>query len=197
MRRSDVSSCSGLTACIDPSLGNSKSIEMYWSGSTQASHSSLWTVICEIRCADTVCLQPSSYLQFVQARLVETGAKKLTQMYTKLVAEGSSGVPPNGPEFVLSPFPASLKPTLIPLVTFLRTLPLPPTHPSHPAAPAIQSTLKEAQKGYADMRGSWGKKCLENYARRVVDRAETIDGVAAGREFGAWVGNLLSVAEVR
>ena len=47
------------------------------------------------------------------------------------------------------------------------------------------------------MRGSWGKKCLENYARRVVDRAETIDGVAAGREFGAWVANLLSVAEVR
>lgn len=127
---------------------------------------------------------------------METGAKKLTQLYTKLVAEGSSGAPLNGPEFVLSPFPTSLKPTLIPLVTFLRTLPLPPTHPSHPAASTIQTTLKEAQKGYADMRGSWGKKCLENYARRVVDRAETIDGVAAGKEFGDWVANLLSVAEV-
>lgn len=46
------------------------------------------------------------------------------------------------------------------------------------------------------MRGSWGKKCLENYARRVVDRAETLDGVAAGREFGTWVANLLNVAEV-
>ncbi|GJE99593.1 exocyst complex component EXO70 [Phanerochaete sordida] len=129
------------------------------------------------------------------ARLVETGAKKLTQLYTKMVAEGSSGAPPNGPDFELSPFPPSLKPSLVPLVTFLRQLPLPATHPSHPAAPAIQSTLKEAQKGYADMRGSWGKKCLENYARRVVDRAETIDGVAAGREFGAWVANLLTVAE--
>ncbi|KIP11817.1 hypothetical protein PHLGIDRAFT_62971 [Phlebiopsis gigantea 11061_1 CR5-6] len=129
------------------------------------------------------------------ARLVETGAKKLAQLFTKLVAEGSSGAPPNGPEFEFSPFPATLKPTLVPLVTFLRTLPLPPTHPSHPAAPGIQSTLKEAQKGYADMRGSWGKKCLENYARRVVDRAETIDGVAAGREFAAWVENLLTVAE--
>ncbi|EKM56316.1 uncharacterized protein PHACADRAFT_193929 [Phanerochaete carnosa HHB-10118-sp] len=129
------------------------------------------------------------------ARLVETGAKKLTQLYTKIVAEGSSGAPPNGPDFELSPFPPSLKPSLVPVVTFLRRLPLPATHPSHPAAPAIQSTLREAQKGYADMRGSWGKKCLENYARRVVDRAETIDGVASGREFGAWVANLLSVAE--
>lgn len=132
-----------------------------------------------------------------QARLVETGAKKLAQLFTKLVAEGSSGVTPNGPEFSLSPFPQNLKPTLIPIVTFLRTLPLPPTHPNHPAASSIQSTLKEAQRGYADMRGSWGKKCLENYARRVVDRAETIDGVAAGREFGSWVANLLAVAEVR
>ncbi|PSS18880.1 hypothetical protein PHLCEN_2v3195 [Hermanssonia centrifuga] len=129
------------------------------------------------------------------ARLVETGAKKLTQLYTKLVAEGSSGAPPNGPEFVLSQFPASLKPGLIPLITFLRTLPLPPTHPSHPAAPGIQSTLKEAQKGYADMRGTWGKKCLEIYGRRVVDRAETLDGVVAGREFGDWVENLLTIAE--
>lgn len=136
-------------------------------------------------------------LTIAQARLVETGAKKLTQLYTKMVAEGSSGAPPNGPDFELSPFPPSLKPSLVPLVTFLRQLPLPATHPSHPAAPAIQSTLKEAQKGYADMRGSWGKKCLENYARRVVDRAETIDGVAAGKEFGAWVANLLTVAEVR
>ncbi|KAI0341310.1 hypothetical protein BDW22DRAFT_289045 [Trametopsis cervina] len=130
------------------------------------------------------------------ARLVETGAKKLTQLYTKLVAEGSSGVPLNGPDFVPSPFPPSVKQSLAPLVSFLRTLPLPATHPSHPAAPGIQATLKEAQKGYADMRGSWVRKCLENYGRRVVDRAETIDGVASGRELGAWVENLLNVAEL-
>lgn len=46
------------------------------------------------------------------------------------------------------------------------------------------------------MRGSWSKKCLENFGRRVVDRAETIDGVAAGREFGRWVNDLLRVADV-
>lgn len=76
-------------------------------------------------------------------------------------------------------------------------MPLPLSHPSHPAAAGIQATLKESQKGYADMRGTWGRKCLEQYGRRVVDRAETLDGVAAGREFGVWVENLLSVAEVR
>lgn len=96
----------------------------------------------------------------------------------------------------MSPFPSALKPSLAPLVSFMRTLPLPPSHPSHPAAPGIQATLKESQKGYADMRGSWGKKCLENYGRRVVDRAESLDGVVAGREFGVFVENLLSVAEV-
>lgn len=131
------------------------------------------------------------------ARLVETGAKKLTQLYTKLVAEASSGTPLNGVDFQLTPFPASILATLIPLVEFLRTLPLPATHPSHPAAPAIQTALKEAQKGYADMRGAWGKKCLELHAKRVVERSETLDGVKAGREFGNWVISLLTVAEVR
>lgn len=47
------------------------------------------------------------------------------------------------------------------------------------------------------MRGSWGKQYLENDARRVVDRAETIDGVAAGKEFETWVELLLTTAEVR
>ncbi|KAI0052026.1 exocyst complex component exo70 subunit [Auriscalpium vulgare] len=129
------------------------------------------------------------------ARLVETGAKKLAQLFTKLVAGGSSGTPLAGTEFELSPFPQDFLITLQPLVTFLRTLPLPATHPSHPAANAILSTLKDAQRGYADMRGNWGRKCLEVYARRVVERAETIDGVVAGRELGNWVNNLLDVVE--
>ncbi|KAH8089917.1 Cullin repeat-like-containing domain protein [Cristinia sonorae] len=129
------------------------------------------------------------------ARLVETGAKKLTQMYTKLVAEASSGTPINGTEFQLTSFPPAQMSALGPLVEFLRTLPLPATHPSHPAAAAIQASLKEAQKGYADMRGAWAKKCLELYGRRVVERSETLDGVKAGREFGVWVDNLLVVAE--
>ncbi|TDL22018.1 hypothetical protein BD410DRAFT_771026 [Rickenella mellea] len=129
------------------------------------------------------------------ARLVETGAKKLTQLYTKLVAEGSSGVPPGGPDFQPSPIPSTLLNTLRPLVAFLRTLPLPATHPSHAAAPGIFATLKDAQRGYADMRGSWSRKCLETEGRRVVDRAETVDGVSGGLEFGLWVDNLLTVAE--
>ena len=110
-----------------------------------------------------------------QARLVESGAKKLIQLYTMLVAEGSSGVPPGGSEFSSVPFPPQLLATLRPLVAFLRTLPLPATHPSHPAASGIQSALKDAQKGYGDMRGAWV------FGKRVVDRAETIDSVSAAR----------------
>ncbi|KAG2150132.1 Cullin repeat-like-containing domain protein [Suillus cothurnatus] len=130
------------------------------------------------------------------ARLIETGAKKLTQLYTKLVAEGSSGSPPvSGLAFMLTEFPPSLMSSLTPLVAFLRTLPLPSTHPSHPAASAILNTLKDAQRGYADMRGSWSRKALEMHSRRVVDRAETLDGVAAGKEFSIWIDNLLKVTE--
>ncbi|EGO29318.1 hypothetical protein SERLADRAFT_359419 [Serpula lacrymans var. lacrymans S7.9] len=130
------------------------------------------------------------------ARLVETGAKKLTQLYTKLVAEGSSGSPSLGLEFTPPTFPPSLLASLRPLVAFLRTLPLPSTHPSHPAAPGILATLKEAQRGYADMRGNWNRRGLEMHGKRVVDRAETLDGVEAGREFGRWVDHLLGVAEM-
>jgi exocyst complex component 7 len=86
--------------------------------------------------------------------------------------------------------------TLQPLVNFFRALPLPATHPSHPAAAAILSALKEAQRGYAEMRGNWSRKCLEVYGRRVVDRAETTDGVSSGRELGQWTGNLLDIIEV-
>ncbi|EIN08701.1 hypothetical protein PUNSTDRAFT_120310 [Punctularia strigosozonata HHB-11173 SS5] len=129
------------------------------------------------------------------ARLVESGAKKLTQLYTKLVAEASAITPPAGPTFNLTPFPQQLLLTLDPLTAFLRALPVPATHPSHPAAQAIQSALKDAQRGYADMRGNYAKRCLEVQAKRVVDRADTIDGVASGREFGAWVDNMLTVAE--
>ena len=131
------------------------------------------------------------------ARLVETGAKKLAQLYTKLIAEGSSGSPIGGLDFTPQPFPPDLISSIQPLVVFLRTLPTPATHPSHPAASAIQSTLKEAQRGYADMRGSWSKKGLETYAKRVIDRAETVDAVSSGREFGKWVENMMNVAEVR
>lgn len=134
-----------------------------------------------------------------QARLVETGAKKLTQLYTTIVAEGSSGVTPKTPgtALVSTSFPSSLLSNLSPLVAYLRYLPLPSTHPSHPAAPVIFSTLKEAQTGYADMRGNWGVKCLEGQGKRLVTRADTIDPITTGTEFGQWVETLLSVTEVR
>ncbi|KAF9490346.1 exocyst complex component, exo70 subunit [Pleurotus eryngii] len=130
------------------------------------------------------------------ARLVETGAKKLTLMYTKLVAEGSSGsTPPPGADLRSAPFPTSLLTALDPVVSFLRSLPLPATHPSHPAAPSIMSTLKDAQRGYADMRGTWSCKCLETQAKRVLDRADTIDSILAGKEFGDWVESLITIAD--
>lgn len=120
----------------------------------------------------------------------------MTQLYTKLVAEGSAGIPPGGPEFTFTPFDPSLRVQLIPIVAFLRTLPLPATHPNHPAALAIQSTLRDAQRGYGEMRGSWSRKCLEPHAKRLLERSETVDGVLAGREVGVWVQNMLAVAEV-
>ena len=154
---------------------------------------------------------PSSDHHDAPARLVETGAKKLTLLYTKLVAEGSSGSPPGGSsiEFTILPFPADLLASLRPLVSFLRTLPLPATHPTHPAAQGIRSVLVDAQKGYADMRGAWSKKCLSPLAKNVVDEATSYnegggyefgstttkakrDGVEAGRSFGKLV---LTVAE--
>ncbi|KAF8520881.1 Cullin repeat-like-containing domain protein [Hysterangium stoloniferum] len=129
------------------------------------------------------------------ARLVETGAKKLTQLYTKLVAEGSSGSPSSSPDMIPMPFPPPLANALNPLVTALRSLPLPATHPSHPAAPAILATFVEAQRGYAEMRGSWCRKCLETQSRRVLERIETMEGVEGGREFGRWVEGFLNHAK--
>ncbi|THU88895.1 hypothetical protein K435DRAFT_729547 [Dendrothele bispora CBS 962.96] len=130
------------------------------------------------------------------ARLVETGAKKLAQLYTKLVAEGSSGsIPLPGANISSNPFPPSLLSTLRPLVSFLRTLPVPSTHPSHPAAPSIFSCLKEAQRGYADMRGTWTRRFLESSGKRILDRAETgIDPIEIGKEFGSWTQSVFSIA---
>ncbi|KAG2739123.1 hypothetical protein P692DRAFT_20387525 [Suillus brevipes Sb2] len=114
------------------------------------------------------------------ARLIETGAKKLTQ----LSCIHAHRVPHS---FDIE--------SLAPLVVFLRTLPLPSMHPSHPAASAVLNMLKDAQRSYADMRGSWSHKALEMHSRRVVDRAETLDGVAAGKESSIWIDNLLKVTE--
>lgn len=129
---------------------------------------------------------------------METGAKRLAQLYTQVVAEGSSGATPApGSESMISSFPSSLLPTLSPVVHFLRTLPIPTTHPSHPAAAAIFATLKEAQLGYADMRGNWTVKCLEGQGRRLAARVESVDPLTTGTDLRDWVELILCTAEVR
>ncbi|KAN0136076.1 hypothetical protein V8E53_005936 [Lactarius tabidus] len=123
------------------------------------------------------------------ARLVETGAKKLAQLFTKLVASGSTGSHPAGSDFQYFPFPRDELAMLLPSSkSFALSL--------HPLHTAILSSLKEAQRGYAEMRGSWARKCLEVYGRRVIDRAETTDRVASGRELAKWMSDLLSVIEM-
>ena len=146
------------------------------------------------RLVASIAFRPSDSSSSDTARLIETGGKKLAQLFTTLIAEGSSGAAVTGSDLAPPPFPNSLFDTLGPLVVTLRSLPLPATHPSHPAAPGIQTALSEAQRGYATMRGAWLKRCLEVPARRVVDRAETISGPAAGAELGIWVRALLSCA---
>jgi hypothetical protein len=46
------------------------------------------------------------------------------------------------------------------------------------------------------MRGTWSRKCLESQGKRVVDRADTVDTIIAGKDFGRWVESLMSVADV-
>ena len=141
------------------------------------------------------------------ARLVEAGTRKLTQLYTTLVAEASSGDPPymfplqpglRVDPSALVPFPRPIATEISTLVSFLRTLPLPATHPSHPAAAQVLSALLEAQRGCADMRGSWAKRCLESGVRLATEgesgRAD--ESVRAGLEFAQWVVTLLDVVEV-
>ena len=108
---------------------------------------------------------------------------------------------------MLVPFSEDIVLALHPLVTFLRSLPLPATHPSHPAANAIQTALSEAQRGYADMRSGWIRRCLESEAKRVVegrgdgyasgkDTEAAATGIREGQEFGVWVERVIDVAAV-
>ncbi|TFY63520.1 hypothetical protein EVG20_g6281 [Dentipellis fragilis] len=127
------------------------------------------------------------------ARLLDTGTKKLAQLFTKRIAEASSGTPPDS-----GMPPAPPRDQLRPLVAALRALPLPATHPSHPASAAVLSTLKEAQRGYAEMRGAWVKKCWEGRGRRMLERVETEgegNAGAAGKEVGRWVDSLLDAIQ--
>ena len=131
---------------------------------------------------------------------MDAGTKKLCQLYTKLVAEASSGptpltlssptttLPPSlaaasssNPSAASAPFPFQIIQSLTPLVAALRKMPLPSTHPSHPGAKDILNALKGAQRGYADMRGNWVKKCLELSGRR------TREGIQIAEEVGKWI----------
>ncbi|EDR10217.1 uncharacterized protein LACBIDRAFT_325913 [Laccaria bicolor S238N-H82] len=77
----------------------------------------------------------------------------------------------------------------------LRTTPVPSTHPTHPAAQLILTTLREAQRGYADMPGNWSVKCLEGRGKRLVARVETVNPLVTGREFGEWVELILGTKD--
>ncbi|KAG8925974.1 hypothetical protein FRC02_009287 [Tulasnella sp. 418] len=139
------------------------------------------------------------------AHLVETGAKKLAQLYTKLIAQAStSNTIQNPMSYLPSPpnaipsIPTQAMSNLAPIVNSLRSLPLPATHPSHPAAAGILAVLKEAQAGCAEMRGAWAKKSLESSSRRILGLIETDDsggGVSTGKEVGKWVESVVAVAE--
>lgn len=43
------------------------------------------------------------------------------------------------------------------------------------------------------MRGVWAQRCLESQGKRCIDRADTIEPVPAGKEFGKWVELVLVV----
>jgi len=74
----------------------------------------------------------------------------------------------------------------VPIVTFLRGLPLPSTHPSHPAASAILNTLKRLSAALQICEAIGVESVWRCMRGEVVERAETIDGILSGRELGVW-----------
>ncbi|KAH9031730.1 exocyst complex component exo70 subunit [Lactarius hengduanensis] len=129
------------------------------------------------------------------ARLVETGAKKLAQLFTKLVASGSTGSHPAGSDFQYSPFPRDDLANLLPLVKFLRALPLPATHPSPPCRfrhlvgsqrSATRLRRDERKLGEEVLGGLWT-------ARYRPSRNDRWGRIWA--RLGKWTGELLDVVE--
>lgn len=141
---------------------------------------------------------------YSSVQLVETGAKKLSQLYTKTVAEACAAAPIDPAAYLPSPpnqvptIPSQSTKFLHPIVTALRSLPLPATHPSHPAATEIFENLREAQSGYAEMRGTWAKRCLEPGYRAILGRVETESdggGIQAARDIAEWLEALVAISE--
>lgn len=142
-------------------------------------------------------------LTIMKARLAETGGKKIAQLFTTLVAEACSsalleptqylGTPPSSLPLITP----DLENSLDPVVDALRSLPLPTTHPSHPASSGNLNTLKDAQDGYAAMRGAWSKRCLEMRSKDLIKGADSeIDGIQISLDFAQWTAGLLLLAEV-
>jgi exocyst complex protein 7 len=133
---------------------------------------------------------------------VETGAKKLCQLYTKTIAEATSQPAIDPTNHLESPedcptIDETTMSKLVPVVDALRKSPTPATHPSHPGSAAILAVIQEAQAGYADMRSQWCKKAVDGGIRRILAAADTgTDRIVIGREFGAWVEGLLVMADV-
>lgn len=151
------------------------------------------------RLSASVAFKASDRSMRENARLVETGAKKLAHLYTKLVAEASAA-PPVQPMAYLPTSPPTISSQLLvslqPLVGALRSLPLPATHPTNPASSGILNALREAQGGYAEMRSGWVKRCLEDDGRRIVSLAGAeSNSVEGGRKVGMWVESCLNLAE--
>ncbi|KAF8168886.1 exocyst complex component, exo70 subunit [Pholiota molesta] len=108
------------------------------------------------------------------ARLVETGAKKLTQLYTKVVAEGSSGTTPApGSGFMISSFPHPFSNTIPRCSVFAHI-----TRPFDPSVtPRRRLHFFDTQRGAERIRG---------HARKLEQ---------TGREFREWVELMLGTAE--
>lgn len=139
----------------------------------------------------------------MQARLAETGAKKIAQLFTTLVAEACSSVPLDPAQYLgsspsdLPLIGGDLESSLAPVVDALHSLPLPATHPSHPASNGNLNILNEAQDGYASMRGSWVKRCLEIRSKDLIMGAENeANGVQISLEYAQWTDGLFLLAEV-
>ncbi|KZT33890.1 hypothetical protein SISSUDRAFT_1122622 [Sistotremastrum suecicum HHB10207 ss-3] len=131
------------------------------------------------------------------ARLLETGTKKLCQLFTSLIS--SSSPPPTSALNNLSaslstpPFPHATLQSLLPLISTLRSLPNPSTHPSHPSSSSILATLKEATGTYVDIRGKWARAALEG-GGNVLDRVSSSAEGEGGVVFRAWFEGLVNIA---
>ncbi|KAF7369326.1 hypothetical protein MVEN_00260900 [Mycena venus] len=120
-------------------------------------------------------------LDTARLRVVQTGAKKLTQLFTKLVSEASTGSTPSSKfqhRDLCCTLPSS-DPSYTAAAGSVHAHPAPCPH-------RIQGVRR---------RGTWSRKCLEAQGKRVIDRADTVDSIVAGKDFGRWVESLLSVAD--